>query len=433
MTDSYFISKTPHRSSDAWYKVGPIDLGLHLLFVAALFQLSSSVAAAYVSSFFVIIATSLLMWGSLHGMSRRWHGVVVPISVIIGAVVMAFAVIVILMAAVLYDGTIVAKIRAFSPYLWSLIAMGGIDEKEWNRVMRAFRVHALIGTLSFILVLIFGGISDYSNRASFFTEDGSYASPTVWCRQLMYSYPVLLILLPRETWFWRCVGIAVTLSMTVWAILSQFRSALVLGVGLAVVLSLYAWYRARCIGWLFQSAAIISLLFCFSVGSILIFHDSVPKFDAIETAWTQIVGRFTGDASEDEDTGLKNVRYVAADEYLRNLTLSRFILGDEGEWISASGIVMHVGHLRYIVYGGLPTLIAIWLLLYWQGCWYLLTSRQLAVLSAASIAAMHLIQAIPAGMLGEVPQTAMLFICACYCWHASASKRLSPRISYYER
>jgi hypothetical protein len=414
-----------HTDKDTRYKFGTLDLGLHFLFVSVLVQVlfSSSGGVGYLSAFLVIIATLLLLWGALHGMRKRWTGIHIPNSVRMGAAVMVLAVMVILLAAMQYHGTIYGKAEAFIPYLWALVALGGVDEKEWFRVKKAFRIHALVGTVVFIGVLMTQGASvNYVSRFSFIGDSGE-ASPFLDCRQLMYSYPILLILLPEEKWFWRFVGVAVTLGMIIWVILGQFRSTLVLGVGLAIVFSLFSWQRARAVRWAGRLAVGLAVVVCVAVGWFLLRQGSLIDADVIVTAWSQVGERFTDSNDAESGIGLENIRYVEANSYLKNLTFDRVLFGDHGEWVSPFGHVMHVGYFRYIIYGGLPTLLAIWLLLYWQGWRGILASRKLSVLAPASVAAMHTIQAIPVGMLFTVPQVAMLFLCAGYCWHRMAVER----------
>ena len=425
--------KVPRARNDAWYKVGVYDSGLHLLYLGVLAHTLPSMIFFRVAQVLSALGAIVLLWGALRAILRQFRTVCLPISVQIGALFMPPAVVILLFNMTMFPGPIYYRPMAFVPYLWVLVALGGVDELEWSRLKNAFRIHALVGTMAFFGLTALGYSWEYEDRSSFITESvkmadlGGVVSPLLQCVQLMYSYPILLIMFPEETWFWRGVGVAVTLGSTVWGILSGFRSVLILGVGLAILCAIYSWQRARSVGWSRKLIAVCVLAACALGGWRFVAAGRSEKAVVLNTAVGAVIQRMGGDQEESGSASSKNVRYVDAAYYLANLTIAHAIIGEPGGWESPSGFVMHVGYLRYIVWGGLPTLIAVCLLVYWQGWWGMLVSRRLSVLAAASVVALHSVQALAAGMLNVFPSSAIIFLCAGYCWHSMAPKRNASR------
>ena len=425
------VNQAMEPGKNAWYSVGVYDLGLHILFLGTAVMLMSSRTAYRESSVLMTIGSLILLWGALGKMQKRWSGVRIPLTVWIAAIIMPIVIMVLVVAVVQNPTVYYYKPMRFFPYFWILIALGGVDEEEWARLMRAFRIHALVGTALFVAMMMLGYSWQYSGRESFFKESVAMGgvlsraeSPLFWSRKLMYSYPVLLILLPQEKMHWRVVGVAATLGMATWAILGQFRSVLVLGVGLSVMFAFYSWQRARAVRLSHRVWAIVILAACVLGGWQFLMHGESTQAEVLQKAWSQFTDRlFGGRGRAGVDSTLENVRFTDARYYVSTLTVPRLIMGDGGRWTSPTGVVMHVGHFLYIIHGGLFMLIVAWLLVYWHGWWGIVLSRRLSVLAAASVAAMHSIQAIPAGMLLTVPSSALLFICAGYCWHSMAVER----------
>lgn len=428
------MSEMVHGNDQGWYKVGVHALGLHLLYLAIVGRVFPSAAALRISETSTTLGALLLVWASLRSIRKRWTGILIPPSVWVAALVMPLVIFCLVLAIALSPGELYRKPLAFYGYFWVLIALGGIREREWADAKRAFRIHAFVGTLVFVGLLAFGYSWDYTSRSSFIDEadlpnttQSDLSSPLMLSRQLLYSYPIMLLLFPEEKPFWRATGIASVLSMLVWALLSQMRSTLMLGVGTAIAFSIYCWYRANTVRK--PTKFVVSLALAFAVaGGVFLWQGGTQQIEVLVSASGQVLDRITGEKVDSNETiGADNVRFKDAAGYIEQLTLPRAVFGDEGDWISSSGLAMHVGHLRYIIYGGLATMIAVWLLVYWQGWRSVLLSRSLPVLAAGSVAAIHSIQAISAGMLDTFPSTAMLFICAGYCWHRSASERWTHR------
>lgn len=426
------MNRISHPNRDAWHSIGVYDLGLHLLYASLLIQVSSSGLVFRTAEVLAALGACVFVTGSVLTIPRRWANISLPLSVRLAAFVMPLAVLMLLLNTALDPNPLYRKPMNFFPYFWVIIALGGVDELEWTRLKRTFRIHALVGTAVFAVVVMRGSVWEYSNRSTFLEVSGKVAgrigaeSPLLLSRQLMYTYVIMLVLLPEEKWFWRWVGGAQLLAMTIWSILGQYRSTLVLGVGLAIMFAIYAWQRSRAVGWTQRLIAVAIVAALIGGGWLFVTQARSKRADTMNTAFTQLIARFTSQSKKTVwERSLEDERFTDAVFYLKHLTLFHAFAGEQGGWVGPSDIVMHVGYLRYIIWGGLPTLVAVCLLVYWQGWCGLLTSRRLSVLAAASVAAQHSIQAIPTGMLTVVPQAATLFICAGYCWYRMAADRRS--------
>jgi len=411
--------------------LGLFELSLHLLFVSTAVSLSSSRIVFRISEVVNTVGAITLIVGALWGCRQRWAGVRLPASVRTACWITPLAVVVLLVAVFYHSSVWWRKPSPFLPYAWFIVALAGVSEGEWTRIVRVFRVHALIGTVILVGVLWRGYSWSYVDRSEFIGEAygmEGIRSPLIGVVYLLYPYQVLLILLPQEKRFWQLVAIAVTAGMTAWAMLGQFRSFLFLGVGMTVLFAIFCWYRAKTIQWSRKTSSLAIVFGLVLVGGLYVNYSSSTRAQALKTAARQTIDRLVG-VEAGTAKPWEDVRFADAREYLRELTVYRLVMGDYGMWLSSTDIVMHVGYLKCIICGGLPTLLLICILVYWQGWRAVVTSRTLSVLAAGSVAAMHSLQAIPFGVLQSFPGSAMLFLCAGYCWYSLATSRTRPCFS----
>lgn len=430
MRNPQTIAQTSRAGRAPWYKIGAYDFGMHVFYAGALAMMSSSLFMYRLSLVLSALGSIILIAAALGSLLRRWAHVRIPVSVVVAAAIMPLAVAVMLIGMAQNPETYYYKAATFLPYFLVLAALGGVDEQEWTKLRRAFRIHALIGIAVFAGVLAMGYSWEYESRGSFFAESTAMGgvtaaqSPLFRSWYLFYSVPVLLLCLPEERLFWRIVAVAGTLGMAAWAILGQFRSALILDVGLTVVFSIFVWYRTRTVRWSRKFFALVLLAACALGGWQFMQYGTSTGASVLEKAFTQLYGRLSGEKGDVEVTRFwEDVRFSDAAHYVLGLTPLQLLMGDSGAWTGPSGVGMHVGYLMCVIIGGLPTLLVVCLLVPWQGWWGMILSRRLSVLAAASVVAMFSMQAVPFGVLTMVPSSALLFLCAGYCWRSVAAER----------